>query len=247
MIEFLIIVVALVIGSFLNVVIWRLPQELSLIFPPSHCPHCQHRLGARDLIPIFSYLLLRGYCRFCRGKISVRYPLIEALTAAAFLLVYRQYGFSMVTLAGWLLGSILIICAFIDIDHGIIPDRVTYPALGLGLVLSWWTVSWQSALFGAALFSGILILAAVLSRGGMGGGDIKLAAVVGIFAGLPGAVVGLFIASITGGLWASILLLIKRAGRKSVIRFGPFLALGGWLGMVYGTRFINWYFGLLAR
>ncbi|MGE5455085.1 MAG: prepilin peptidase [Methylocystaceae bacterium] len=241
------VVFSLIVGSFLNVVIYRLPERRSISYPPSHCLHCEHRLGVWDLIPVVSYLFLCGRCRYCSERISLRYPMVEGLTAITFLLVYLQYGYSLSTLAGWLLTSVLIACAFIDIDHGIIPDRITYPAFVAGLIFAWWTIGLQSSLVGAALFGGILLLAAVLSRGGMGGGDIKLAAVIGAFAGLPGAVVGLFVASVSGGLWAVVLLITGRAKRRTAIRFGPFLAIGGWVGGVYGGQLLNWYLNLLVN
>lgn len=238
------LIFGLCIGSFLNVVIYRLPIGKSIVCGRSACPDCGHQLTFGDNIPIISWLYLQGQCRYCGAKISPRYPLVEALTAVLFLLVYVQYGWSLNTLTGFLLTGVLIVCAFIDIDQGIIPDRITYPALAAGLFLSWWTVGLKSALLGVAVFAGVLLLAALFSNGGMGGGDIKLAAVIGAFSGFPSAGAGLILACITGGLWAGFLLITRRAGRGTSIRFGPFLAAGGWLGFMYGSALISWYLGL---
>lgn len=242
----LIILIGLIAGSFLNVVIYRLPLGESVVWPGSRCTGCGHSLGAGDLVPVLSWLWLKGRCRYCGEKISVRYPLIELVTALAFLLVYLEEDMSYSMVGGWILSSILIACAAIDYDKGIIPNRITYPGLILGFFLSYFTVGLPSAFLGTLLYGGILFSAALLSRGGMGGGDVKLALLIGAFTGLQGAVLAFILTSMMGGVWAVYLLTSGKAGRKTAVRFGPFLAAGGWLAYVYGTEIINYYLTWLS-
>ena len=237
--------VGLLFGSFTNVIIARMPVGESIVFPPSHCPRCEESLKPIDLIPIFSYLYLRGHCRYCKERISPRYPLIEALTALLFLVVYFHYGITTYSLAGWVFIVILLSAAFIDIDHGIIPDKLTYPGVLMGIALSFITIGLLSALYGLLAFAGLLLLVAILSKGGMGGGDIKLAAVIGAFTGVIGSAITLFIASLTGAIYGLIIMRIKGTGRKTPIKFGPFLAVAAFIAYLYAEAILNWYLGLL--
>ncbi|MEN6461948.1 MAG: A24 family peptidase, partial [Syntrophomonas sp.] len=164
----------------------------------------------------------------------------------SFALIYLEYGFIFYTISGWLLSVILIASAVIDINEGIIPDKITYPAIVIGLALSYFTVGVPSAILGALLFGGILLLAAIFSRGGMGGGDIKLALAIGAFTGLQGAFLAFVISSLLGGAAAISLLLGKQATLKTAIKFGPLLAIGGWLAFVYGNRLITFYLNILG-
>lgn len=240
------IILGLIIGSFLNVVICRLPRGESVVGPGSHCPDCGHNLVARDLVPVISYIWQRGKCRYCGGKISPRYPLVEILTAVTFLLIYLQWGIAWQSLAGLVFTSLLILAAFIDMEHGIIPDRISITGIIIGLLFSPLTVGFTSSLSGALLFGGVFFLAAFISQGGVGGGDIKLAAAIGAFIGWPGAVLAFILSSLLGATWALILLLSKKADRKTAIKFGPFLALGGWAAFVWGTQIINFYMTLFC-
>jgi len=246
MVEVVVLIFGLLIGSFLNVVIYRLPKGESVVWPGSYCTACGQGLKAGDLVPVFSYLFLRGKCRFCGEKISLRYPLVELLNGIAFLLVYMQFGLSIWTVSGMILTAILIVSLFIDIDEGIIPDIVTYPAIIVGLILANFTVGTAPALTGALLFGGILFTAALISRGGMGGGDVKLALAIGAFCGLQNAFMAFILASLSGGIWAAVLLLSRQAGRKTAIKFGPFLAVGGYTAFVYGQELIVGYLRMLG-
>jgi leader peptidase (prepilin peptidase)/N-methyltransferase len=199
-----------------------------------------------DLIPVLSYLFLRGKCKYCGERISMRYPIVELLTAVGFLLVYLKSGSTIETGAGWIFTIMLITSAFIDADTGIIPNKITYPGIILGLILSYFTVGVPSALLGGSLFGGILLLAALISQGGMGGGDIKLALMVGIFSGLQGAFLAFILSSILGGLWASILLLSGKANIQTAIRFGPFIAIAAWVTWTYGPEITNYYLRLFT-
>ncbi len=236
----------LMIGSFLNVIIYRMPLGESLIWPGSHCPACGQSIKPWDLVPLISYVVLKGECRYCQAKISGRYPLVELLTAMAFLLLYLNSISIIAMLSGLLFSGLLITTACIDIDHGIIPDKLSGIGIIGGLLLAPFTITTGSAVAGALFFGGILLIAGLLSAGGIGGGDIKLGLAIGAFCGLPHAVVAFIISSLLGGLWGGYLLLTGQAGRKCAIKFGPFLAVGAYLAYVYGGQIINCYFKILG-
>lgn len=229
----LIIAIALLIGSFINAVIYRLPRQESLVWPGSHCRACGHRLPAWDMIPVISYLWLRGKCRFCRRRISLRYLLVEIIIVFSFGLIYRKWGLTVESGVGWVLTSILTICAITDLEEGIIPNCITYPGILAGLLLSPLTIGIESSIQGAIFFAGILLMAALISSGGMGGGDIKLAGVIGAFTGLTGAILTLFLSALGGSLWAMLLIWQGKADCKTAIKFGPFLAAAAWLVWLY--------------
>lgn len=237
--------VGLLFGSFTNVMIARIPAGESIVTPPSHCPQCGHRLNALDLVPVLGWLFLQGKCRYCRRPISCRYPLVEILTAALFAGVYWRWGVSWETLAGWILVIILVSTAFIDLDEGIIPDVITIPAVAIGLAISFSTIGFFPASWGALAFSGVLFLVAILSNGGMGGGDVKLAAVIGVFAGIPGAIITLLLASFLGAIFGITLMALGKAGRKTPVKFGPFLAIGAYTAYLFSNQIVAWYMGML--
>lgn len=239
---FIIIALGLLVGSFTNTIIYRIPRNQSIILPNSFCPHCIKPIHFYDLIPIISYLNLQGKCRYCKKDISFRYFLVETLMAGIFFAVFYIWGFTCQTISGWLLSMVIVSAAFIDIDWGIIPDKITYPAMLAGLVLSFFTVGIGTALTGSAFFAGILLLTAFISRGAMGGGDIKMAIVIGLFTGLKGAVIACLVAVILGGLYGLGLIILARAERKSAIKFGPFLALGAFIGYNFSTQLSTIYF-----
>jgi leader peptidase (prepilin peptidase)/N-methyltransferase len=241
----LLFILGLFIGSFLNVLIYRIPRGESVVWPGSHCAQCGHPLKPLDLVPVLSYLFLRGKCRYCGVHISWRYPLVELLTAFTFLLVCLQYGYTIMTAAGCLLTALLIVVTFTDIDEGIIPDVITYPGMLAGLIFAFFTIGIKSALIGMLGFGLIFFLIAILSRGGMGGGDVKLVALIGAFVGSLNSVLVFILSSLAGGLWAIGLLLFKGAGRKTEVRFGPFLALAAYIVFLYGEDLLNLYLQLL--
>ncbi len=229
----------LLTGSFLNVVIYRLPRQESVIWPGSHCPACGCNLQAWELMPIISYLWLHGRCSHCKDRISPRYILVEVLTASTFLWVYHKWGITIETGMGFIFAVLLIITAFTDIEAGVIPNRITYPGLIMGLLLSTQAIGIKASMGGAIFFAGILMAIAILSRGGMGGGDIKLAGVIGSFIGYWGALLTLMIASLAGGIWAAVLLCRGKADRKTAIKFGPFLAAAAWLVWLYEGEILD--------
>jgi len=236
--------IGLLFGSFANVLIVRIPAGKSIVTPPSHCPHCGHPLRALDLVPVLSWLFLKGKCRYCQGRISLRYPLVELLTAALFTGVFLCWGVSASTLAGCILVIILVSAAFIDLDEGIIPDVITIPGAILGLAVSFLTIGFLPALWGMLVFGGVLLLVAVVSNGGMGGGDVKLAAVIGAFTGLPGAVITLLLSSFLGAIFGITLIIMGRAGRKTPVKFGPFLAVAAYTAYLFSDEIVAWYLGI---
>jgi prepilin signal peptidase PulO-like enzyme (type II secretory pathway) len=234
----------LLFGSFFNVAGLRIPKKQSIITPPSHCPACRTRLTPRELIPVVSYLVNRGKCRTCKAVISPIYPVMELVTGLSFSLVYDAYEFSPETLMGLLFASLLVIITVSDLTYRLIPDRVIVPFLVLFLLLRLFIhpdYSYGNHLIGMAVGFGLFLLLAVLSRGGVGGGDIKLYAVVGLFLGTPLLVLSVLLSTLSGTVYGVLLMLTKGAGRKTEIPFGPFIALGAMLSFLYGESIIDWY------
>lgn len=240
----------LVIGSFLNVCIYRIPKKVSVSKGRSHCPSCDQTLTALDLVPVFSYLFLRGKCRHCKVKISPRYALVELLTAFAFALVYVNFGLTLYAILACILTCVLIVVAFIDLDTKEINDRMHVIIIGLAVVNLVSLVSQTGDIsvirpyvIGFLIVSVPMLLIAMLT-GGFGGGDIKLMAASGLFLGAAVNVVAFFIGAFIAALIAVIMLITKRADRKSQIAFGPYLAMGIYLSMLYGQEMIDAYVSL---
>ena len=235
-------------GSFANVCIYRLPQRLSIIFPGSHCPFCQEALRPWQNIPLLSYLLLGGQCARCKAAISLRYPLIELSNGLLYTFLYYQYHLSVQTVVFALLTTALLIVSCIDLAHTIIPDAITLPGIVVGLGSSLWLtpVGLRNAVLGVVLGGGLFLLMAILSvvilkREGMGGGDIKLIAMLGAFLGWHAVLVTIFLAAVLGAAVGLALILLRRKGRREPLPFGPFLALGALLAMVWGDTILTWY------
>ena len=244
--QFLIPLAALIgalIGSFLNVVIVRLPRNESLVLPRSRCRACGAELHWFDNIPVLSFLALRGRCRDCGGAISWRYPLVEAGTALMFALAAWRSTALADLLVAWLFLSALVVIAGIDLEHQMIPDWITLPGIAVGFVTSFLgtRVSWLDSLLGILAGGGILFAVIVLSGGGMGGGDMKLGAMMGAFLGYKLALLALFLAVILGGIVALGLLSTGIRARKDPIPFGPFLAMAAAAAMLWGETILTWY------
>lgn len=235
-----------VIGSFLNVCIYRIPKKESIIFPPSHCPSCGKKIRAYDNIPIISYILLKGRCRECGGKILFQYPLVEFLNAAGYVIMIWKFGVGINALIYALLYSALIVVTFIDLEHQIIPDRITLPGILIGFILgaSVLPVGWFNSLIGLLLGGSLFYLVAVASRGGMGGGDIKLTAMIGAFLGWKYTLLTIFLGALAGAIVGLSLMIFKGKGRKHPVPFGPFLALGAVASLLWGNDIIKWYINL---
>jgi leader peptidase (prepilin peptidase)/N-methyltransferase len=234
----------LIVGSFLNVVVARLPEHRSLWGPRSACPGCGAAIAWHDNIPIVSFAALGGRCRACGMKIAWRYPLIEAITAGLFLLAYARFGLSAALIPALLLLGALVAITFIDLERQIIPDVITLPGIvtGVGANLATGAVSWVDSLIGALVAGGLFFAIILASGGGMGGGDMKLGAMLGAFLGWQLALVAVFLAVVTGGAAALAILAVGGKGRKDPIPFGPFLAVGGAAALLWGPRLLAWYF-----
>jgi leader peptidase (prepilin peptidase)/N-methyltransferase len=240
------------IGSFLNVCIYRIPEGKSIVHPPSACPKCGYAIRWYDNIPILSYLLLRGRCRRCRVHIPLRYPLVELITGIAALAIFLKYGLTATTPVYFLFVAVLLVITFIDIDHQIIPDRLSLTGIPLFFCLGFLVpaVSWQDALIGILVGGGILYAVALgyqllTGRDGMGGGDIKLLAMIGALIGWQGVLFTIFLASISGTLIGLALTLPAGRSMKSRLPFGPFLAAGAIAYIFFGPELIYWYLGIL--
>ncbi|HEX9639659.1 MAG TPA: A24 family peptidase [Acidobacteriota bacterium] len=238
----------LVIGSFLNVCIHRLPSNQSLLRPRSRCPSCGAPVRWYDNIPALSYVVLRGRCRSCQAPISVQYPLVEITTAALFLLAYRRDGLSWALLSDLLLLSALVVLGLIDLHHRILPNRITYSGTIAGVLLGALVPgrSVAEALIGAgAGFLALFLFAEIYLRWrgveGMGMGDAKMMAMLGAFLGWKGAALALLIGSLAGSAVGIGLLLARRGNLQSALPFGTFLALGGVVASLWGDGIIRWY------
>lgn len=235
-IDLLVLLLGLVVGSFLNVVILRLPLGRSLIRPASHCPRCRVKIRWYDNIPLISFLILLGKCRFCKKSISPRYPIVELITATVFYATYVKFGWSaLLWVHHFPFVAILVAVTFIDLDHRIIPDVLSLGGLVLGLLTCWWVpgLGWFSSFTGAALGFGVFYALAwayekKAGRSGLGGGDIKLLAMVGAFLGPEGAFATIFISSVLGSLFGISYALLNRKAdmMKLSIPYGPFIVVG---------------------
>lgn len=245
MINIFIFIFGIIIGSFLNVCIYRIPLKESIGFPASHCPNCNTYFRAMDLVPILSFLFSQGKCKYCAKEISFQYPIIEFINGLVYLLLYLKFGYSIEFLGYAVLCSILIVVAVIDYYHKIIPDTINIFGLIFGLIFHAINFSNFSNLlqyiFGFLIGGGFLLLIAVLSKGAMGGGDIKLMAVLGFWLGWKFTLLILFLSFFLGGLISIILILLKIKGRKDTIPFGPFIVLATMVTVFYGNNIINYY------
>jgi leader peptidase (prepilin peptidase) / N-methyltransferase len=233
----------LIIGSFLNVVIARVPEHKSIWRPGSACPGCSAPIAWYDNIPILSFLILRARCRRCGMSIAWQYPIVEAATGVAFAVAYSLLGPTPDFVAAAVLLAMLIAITAIDLAHQIIPDVITLPGIVAGVVASFATghVPWLDSLLGIVIGGGIFFVIILASRGGMGGGDMKLGAMLGAFLGWKLGLLAILLGVLAGGSVAVCLLLLGRKGRKEAIPFGPFLALGGAIAVLWGDRLLQWY------
>ncbi|MEG6522560.1 prepilin peptidase [Desulfotomaculum sp. 1211_IL3151] len=240
-----IFITGLVVGSFLNVCIYRIPLGETVVTTPSHCFACGNRLRPRDLVPVLSYVLLRGKCRYCGVQVSWQYPFVELATGLLFLATVFTWGISWEALAMLTFFSMLVVTTVIDLYHQIIPDGVLLVGglLGVPMVFlqSMDQLKWGAIGFLAAGL--VLLLIAIASKGGMGGGDIKLAAVMGLYLGLKYVALALFLSFLLGGLLGILLLATGIKGRKDAVPFGPFLALGAIIAAFWGEKIFAWYLG----
>ncbi len=241
------VIFGLIIGSFLNVVIHRLPRKEDIVFRPSHCPHCQAAIPFYLNVPLLSYIVLLGRCRSCRKRISPRYPLVEALTGFSFWLAVNRYGLSLHAVANSVFLCLLIVLAAIDLKHMILPDELTYGGAAVFFIYSFFNpeITQLDALLsglGAALFFVSLyhIYLKLRKVEGLGFGDVKMALFMGFFLGLRRLVVAIFLASLVGLLVGMFFIVFKKKNFKLALPFGPFLALGSYVSLFFGDAILAW-------
>lgn len=240
----------LAVGSFLNVCIHRVPRGGSIASPPSQCPGCGYRLHWYDNVPVLSYLLLRGRCRGCRAPISIRYPMVEIVTMALFVLHLYVFGWTALMAVRLVFASALVVLFAIDLEHHLLPNVITLPGIVAGLVASTMLPPgvWD-ALLGTILGGGVLWLIGeayyrYAGQEGMGGGDVKMLAMVGAFLGWKLVLVTLVLSSVAGSLIGLLVIAVRRGGMKYALPYGTFLALGALAASLVGEEIVAWYLGL---
>jgi len=248
----LIFLFGLCIGSFLNVCIYRIPESKSIVRPRSMCPNCGTLIRFYDNIPILSYLILKGKCRHCDASISFRYPVIEFLSGLFAVGVSLKYGITLEAAIYYVFVATLLVITFIDIDHRIIPDVITLPGIPIFFAASFAVpqITFVESLIGILVGGGSLFLVAWLyhlltKKEGMGGGDIKLLGMMGAIIGWKGVLFTIFVASAIGTVSGLLIMLKTRKTMKLAVPFGPFLAIGGIVYILFGPLLISWYFNLL--
>ena len=240
----------LAIGSFLNVVIHRLPRSQSLVSPGSRCPSCGYALGAADNVPVLSYIFLGGRCRKCRTRISIRYPVVELITGALFVGFYFVFGWTGLLAVRLLFVSAMIALFAIDLEHHLLPDAITLPGIAVGLIASaFLPPGFVSALIGTLLGGGVLWAVGEAyyrysGQEGMGGGDVKMLAMIGAFLGWQQVIVTLIFSSIAGSIIGLLVIAIKRGGMKHALPYGTFLAIAAVFASLWGDQLVTWYTGL---
>jgi len=240
----------LAIGSFLNVVVHRLPRHESLVSPGSRCPSCGYALRAADNIPVLSYVVLRGRCRQCRIRISARYPLVELATAVLFVLHYFVFGWTPLLAIRLLFVASMVALFAIDLEHRLLPDAITLPGVVIGLVASVvLPPGFRDALIGVVAGGGVLWAIGEAyyrysGEEGMGGGDVKMLAMIGAFLGWQQVMFTLVFSSIAGSVIGLIVIAIKRGGMKYALPFGTFLSIAAVVASLYGEQIVRWYAGL---
>ena len=246
----IIFIIGMCIGSFLNVCIYRLPNSKSIANPPrSICPSCSSPIRFYDNIPVLSYIWLKGRCRNCDAPISFRYPMVELMTGIVAMSLLFTFGLSLESLVYFVFISSLLVITFIDLDHQIIPDIITLPGIPMGLVASFAlpTITFKTSILGLLIGGGCLWFVAwaynlITHRDGMGGGDIKLLAMIGTIIGWQGVIFTIFASSVVGSCVGITMMLIKDKNMKLAIPFGPFLSLGAIAYVFFGSQVITWYF-----
>lgn len=240
-----IFIFGLIVGSFLNCIIYRMEQKKSFLKGRSYCPNCKHTLSWKDLIPILSFMMLKGKCRYCGKRISIQYPIVELAAGLLFLLI-SSFGITISFLYLLIISSLLIIIFIYDLKHYIIPDSIIFSAIIITFLYYvlhkpglWQNINQVYAAIGASLFFLLIYLA---SRGKwLGFGDVKLAFFMGLFLGFPRIIVALFFSYLIGAIIGIILILLKKKGLKSEVPFGPFLIIGTYIALFWGSKIAQWY------
>ncbi|KEH86178.1 MULTISPECIES: prepilin peptidase [Clostridium] len=233
-----------IIGSFLSVCICRIPAGESIVYPPSHCSNCKSNIKPYDLIPIVSYVILRGKCRYCKEKISIKSPLMELFTGIMFLSLYLKYGLTLDLIKYLILFSFLIVIGCIDYNTTDVYFSTTSTGIGIGilfLVINWYLKLPVRTYFLGAIIGGIFILLIAVLTGGMGFGDVEICILSGIYIGTKLTVLMLFLSFILGGAVGAVLIISKKKSRKDYIPFGPYISIATMIAVLFGEKIINWY------
>ncbi|MBE6066183.1 MAG: prepilin peptidase [Clostridium lundense] len=234
-----------IIGSFLNVCIYRIPKNQSIAYPPSHCTNCKNNLKPYDLIPILSYILLKGRCRYCREKISVRYPIIEFLTGILYVLVYVRYDLTLDAIKYIIMVSILIVIGMIDLDTTNVYFKTTLTGFIVAVTFlaihAYMGLPVINYIYGGIIGGGTLVLIILITKGGMGWGDAEIFFVCGLFLGLKLTLLMLFLSFVIGSVIGLALIALKRKTRKDYVPFGPFIVLASIITILWGQNIITWY------
>jgi len=255
------VIFGLLAGSFLNVCIYRIPRGESIVWPSSHCTSCNTQLKPIDLVPVFSFVFLKARCRYCKEKISARYPMIELLTCLVFVGLYLKFGIAVESLASIFLMAILIAVFFIDLDEKIIPNELVLAGLVGGAVLvaakiifnfsTFGNIYWWEHLAGIVPGCGVLLLISIIGKivyksdDVMGMGDVKLFAPIGLILGWKLCILALFLSICLSGITSIVLMVTKLKDRKDLIPFGPFIAVATYISFLFGSIIIEWYLGFL--
>lgn len=238
-------ILGLIMGSFYNVVGLRVPDGQSIVAPRSACPACGRQLSARELIPVLSYVFQKGKCTSCKTGISIKYPLFELATAILFTIAPVVVGWSKELMVALPLISLLIIITISDLEYMLIPNKVLLFFAGLFIIIRFVVPldPWYDALVGSAVGFGLLLLIAIVSKGGMGGGDIKLFAVLGLVLGLEQTLLAFFLSTVFGSVFGVLGMVTGKVKRGKPMPFGPYIALGGLTSYFYASDIIRWYVG----
>ncbi|HZX47258.1 MAG TPA: A24 family peptidase [Clostridia bacterium] len=236
-------VLGLMVGSFLNVCIQRIPEGQSVVYPLPRCSECGSPIGRRYLVPVANYIFLKGKCRYCGDRIPPVYPVVELTTAVLYTIAFYRLGNGIMFFKSIVLMPVLLVTAIIDIRERIIPDSLVVFGLASGTVfaLAGGSRFLRDALLGAVIGGGILLAIALVSKGGMGWGDVKLSAVIGLFLGWQSTLVTLYISFVSGGVFSLLLLLTGKKGRKDPVPFGPFLSGSAALALLFGKRLFSFW------
>ena len=243
-------VLGAMVGSFLNVCIYRLPRDKSIVWPASACPHCNRPLAWFENVPIIGYLVLRGRCRTCSGAIGARYPIVEAVTALMFFLGWWYFGPGLLVVSRLIFGCALIVLFAIDLEHHILPNVITLPGIVVGFAFSFFAdPGWFESLIGIVVGGGLLWAVAegyyrLRHEEGLGMGDVKMLAMVGAFIGWKLTLVTLMLGSFSGSIIGIFFIVTERGGLKYALPFGTFLAIGAAAAATVGPSLVAWYTGL---
>ncbi len=247
---FFIGVVRAVVGSFLNMLIYRLPRDMDIVFRPSHCPHCQTRLGVWELVPILSYLCQRGKCKTCQNPIAPRYVMVECLLTLLWTGLYWQFGLTLPFFEYALLSALFLALFFCDLEEMILPDTLTFLVIITGFFFGWLHHDFHNRFMGFMLgflvYSLIGFVAKLIyKKDALGGGDVKLGAGIGAWLGFLPSILGIYLAFLMGALVSGFLLILKKKTRKEAIAFGPFMILAAALSLIFGQTLLHFYFNTM--